>query len=72
MAAVVCVMLESFGVAPVSQRYGGDVVYVCVTGKVYHSTRSCRGLRKARHRVIAVTRDEAVMKYNRRACKVCY
>ena len=29
MAAVMCVMLESFGVAPVSQRYGGDEVYVC-------------------------------------------
>ena len=49
-----------------------DTVYICVTGHVYHATRSCRGLRKATHEIDAVSLDKAINDYGRRACKVCY
>ena len=48
------------------------IVYICVTGKVYHSKRSCKGLDNAKHKIIAVSKDEAISKYGRRACKICY
>ena len=48
-----------------------DSVYICVTGHVYHATKSCRGLRKATHEINAVSIDEAINDYGRRACKVC-
>lgn len=49
-----------------------ELVFICVTGKVYHSTQYCRGLRSATHKIITVDKDTAINKYNRRACKVCY
>lgn len=45
-------------------------VYICVTGKVYHSTKNCRGLSNATHKIEAVSLSEA--KKTRRACKICY
>ena len=47
-------------------------VYICVTGEVYHSTRNCRGLNSAKHKVIKVSKEEAIKKYKRRPCKICY
>ena len=47
-------------------------VYICVTGKVYHAYRSCRGLRNATHEIKAVSESEAINEWNRRKCKVCY
>jgi hypothetical protein len=47
-------------------------VYICVTGKVYHAYRSCRGLRNATHEIRAVSESEAINEWNRRKCKVCY
>lgn len=66
---VMCFALQSFTVdAPAF----GDTVYICTTGKVYHSTRSCKGLRNAKHPVIAMSRSDAISQYGRRACKICY
>ena len=47
-------------------------VYICVTGEVYHASTSCRGLRNAKHDIISVSKDDAINKYKRRACKICY
>lgn len=49
-----------------------SLVYICVTGKVYHSTRSCHGLRNAKHEIRLVSETEAVGEWKRRKCKVCY
>ena len=59
--------LQSF--APATSR-GGTTVYICVTGKVYHATKDCRGLKNATHEIKAVSLAEA--KKTRRACKICY
>lgn len=47
-----------------------QLVYICVTGKVYHSTKECRGLGNATHKIKAVSLSEA--QKTRRACKICY
>lgn len=46
------------------------LVYICVTGKVYHSTKECRGLSNATHKIEAVSLSEA--QKTRRVCKICY
>jgi len=48
------------------------IVYICVTGEVYHAYRDCRGLNNAKHKIIEVSKEEAVNKYKRRPCKLCY
>ena len=48
----------------------GQLVYICVTGKVYHSTKDCRGLSNATHKIKSVSLSEA--QKTRRACKICY
>ena len=64
---IVTLALQSF----TSETTGSDTtVYICVTGKVYHSTRDCRGLSNATHKIKAVSLSEA--KKTRRACKICY
>ncbi len=63
-----CMMLQSYTHITATQT----TVYLCVTGEVYHSTRSCRGLNKATHKIIAVSKQDAVNKYKRRPCKICY
>ena len=64
---IVTLALQSF----TSETTGSDTtVYICVTGKVYHSTRDCRGLSNATHKIKAVSLSE--VKKTRRACKVCY
>lgn len=64
---IVTLALQSF----TSETTSSDTtVYICVTGKVYHSTRDCRGLSNATHKIKAVSLSEA--KKTRRACKVCY
>ena len=47
-----------------------QLVYICVTGKVYHSTKECRGLSNSTHKIEAVSLSEA--QKTRRACKICY
>ena len=64
---IVTLALQSF----TSETTGSDTtVYICVTGKVYDSTRGCRGLSNATHKIKAVSLSEA--KKTRRACKICY
>lgn len=46
------------------------IVYICVTGKVYHSTKDCRGLANATHKIKAISLSEA--QKTRRPCKICY
>ena len=48
----------------------GQLVYICVTGKVYHSTKKCRGLSNATHKIKGVPLEEA--QKTRRPCKICY
>ena len=60
-------VLQSF--TPQTAKYD-RTVYICVTGKVYHSTLNCRGLRKATHEIKAVPLSEAAK--TRRACKICF
>ena len=64
---IVTLALQSF----TSETTSSDTtVYICVTGKVYHSNSDCRGLSNATHKIKAVSLSEA--KKTRRACKVCY
>jgi ribosomal protein L13 len=49
---------------------GDTTVYIVSTGKVYHSTKSCRGLKNTKHKIKAVSIKEA--QKNRRPCKICY
>ena len=64
---IVTLALQSF----TSETTSSDTtVYICVTGNVYHSTRDCRGLSNATHKIKAVSLSE--VKKTRRACKICY
>lgn len=49
-------------------------VYLCNSSgaAVYHSIKNCKGLTKCSHGIITVSKSEAVSKYKRRACKLCY
>lgn len=49
---------------------GSSTVYIVETGKVYHSTKSCRGLANTTHKIKAVSLKEA--QKTRRPCKICY
>ena len=49
-----------------------NMVYICVKGEVYHSKKSCRGLKNVKSDIIAVKRNVAETKYKRRPCKICY
>ena len=60
------------GCSASAESDSNDKVFICVTGKVYHNTRSCRGLRKAIHEIKAVTESDAINTYGRRECRVCY
>lgn len=48
-------------------------VYICdsKTAYVYHSTKDCAGLNACTHEIKKVTLDDAINKYERRACKKC-
>ena len=49
-------------------------VYVCdsSTSVAYHSSSDCRGLNKCTHTIIRVSQNDAINKYGKRACKICY
>lgn len=46
------------------------IVYICVTGKVYHSTKDCRGLANTTHKIKMISLSEA--QKTRRPCKICF
>ena len=55
----------------ISEGFASEqLVYICVTEKVYHSTKECRGLSNATHKIEAISLSEA--QKTRRACKICY
>ena len=79
MKRLVALLLFFTGIVPqiytsgetyISFSSSEKLVYICVTGKVYHSTKKCRGLRNATHKIKAVSMSEA--QKTRRACKICY
>jgi hypothetical protein len=47
-----------------------EIVYITPTGKRYHPTKTCRGLRKAK-KIIAIEKSEAI-KRGYTPCKVGY
>jgi hypothetical protein len=49
-------------------------VFICdsKTSKVYHSTKTCRGIKNCSHEIKEVTLKEATGTYSRVACKICY
>jgi len=49
-------------------------VYICTgpQSERYHKTNTCRGLSKCSTKIIKVTQEDAVKKYNRTPCKICY
>jgi len=66
----VVTQIHTNGATSISSSTSEQLVYICVTGKVYHSTKECRGLRNATHKIKAVSLSEA--QKSRRACKICY
>lgn len=50
-----------------------DSVYICYsnTSYAYHSSTDCRGLNRCTHKIIKVSKKDAVDKYGKRACKLC-
>lgn len=47
-----------------------EIVYITPTGKKYHPTKTCRGLRKAK-KIIAIEKSEAI-KRGYKPCKIGY
>ncbi|MBR5687785.1 MAG: hypothetical protein IKX36_07485 [Prevotella sp.] len=49
-----------------------ETVFISEKGEVYHARRDCPSLKITKHKIKAVTKEEAIKKYNRRPCKRCY
>jgi hypothetical protein len=49
-------------------------VYICdsSTSIAYHSDKNCKGLNRCTHTIVSVSEDDAVKKYKKRRCKICY
>nr|DAG03363.1 MAG TPA: Metal binding domain of Ada [Siphoviridae sp. ct6rT12] len=47
-----------------------EIVYITPTGKKYHPTKTCKGLRRAK-KIIAIEKSEAI-KRGYKPCKVGY
>ena len=67
VAVMAVLALQSF---TTHSAMGDTTVYIVSTGKVYHSTKSCRGLKNAKHKIQTVSLKEA--QKTRRPCKICY
>jgi hypothetical protein len=54
--------------------FNSENVYICNSGTaiVYHKDLRCRGIKSCTHEIKEVSLKEAVNKYGRRACKICY
>ena len=61
-------ILTSF--QPQPQTY----VYICTGAKSerYHKINTCSGLKSCSKEIIKITKAEAINKYNRTPCKICY
>ncbi|MCE3228501.1 MAG: hypothetical protein K0S32_3052 [Bacteroidetes bacterium] len=49
-------------------------VYICdsESAYAYHGKSTCGGLKRCKQEVLKVTKTDAVNKYGRQACKMCY
>jgi len=49
-------------------------VYICTGAKSerYHKVNTCRGLSNCSKQIIKITKEDAVKKYKRTPCKICY
>jgi hypothetical protein len=49
-------------------------VYICdsKTAYAFHSSNNCHGLNRCTHGILKVTKSDAVNKYGRVPCKICY
>jgi len=50
-------------------------VYICIspTAKAYHKGKdACKGIRACTHKILKVSKEEAIKKYKYRACRFCY
>ena len=49
-------------------------VYVCdsKTSVAYHADKDCRGLNRCTHTIIKISQTDAINKYGKRKCKICY
>ncbi len=57
----------------IENKFYADV-YVCysATSVAYHSNQNCKGLSRCTHKIIAVSENDAIKKYQKRMCKWCY
>lgn len=48
-------------------------VYICDSSSsyAYHIDRDCSGLGHCKHRILVVTKQDAINTYGRQACKIC-
>lgn len=58
----------------VSFKPSTEKVFICNSSSAvaYHDTKLCNGLNRCTHEILEVTKKEAIDKYGRRACKICY
>lgn len=49
-------------------------VYICDSKSsiVYHTSETCAGLKHCSHQTLTISKEDAINKYHRRACKKCY
>lgn len=49
-------------------------VWICTSSGAYayHSKRTCRGLNNCKTDIVLVTKQEAIEKFRRKPCKICY
>lgn len=66
-----CVFLILFSMLSVPSN---NNVFVCdsKSSKVYHSSKTRRGIKNCSHEIKEVTLKEAKDVYKRSACKICY
>ncbi|MES2023908.1 MAG: hypothetical protein V4439_04455 [Patescibacteria group bacterium] len=66
-------VLSAFAILTSFVTPKGDSVYVCdsQTSVAYHVDKNCKGLSRCTHKIITVTKADAVNVYKKRACKIC-
>ena len=69
-AAMLCLFIATTAFMPQSLQY----VYIDDNPKaeLYHADKNCKELeKKGHHKIIKVTLDDAIHKYNRKPCPLC-
>jgi hypothetical protein len=57
-----------------SFTFSSTNVFICDSAKAvaYHSKKQCSGLGKCTHDILEISENDAIKKYDRRKCKVCF